>query len=166
MQTMVIESRAEAAPMTTQQHRTMSQFHAYPTIPHGLKELTVPAVEAVLQVRILLAHLVIPLAAHIHAFSQTLISVLVPTAAVLATVSYHLLRFSAAALRVSLALSAALARYLSSVAAVQRLQKKLEREVYCFLLGPGNAVLKAAFWVGWWTVIGTCVRIPWWFSAT
>ena len=56
--------------------------------------------------------------------------------------------------------------YVSAFAATKNFQKKLEQELYSFFLGPGNALMKMAFWLGWWSVLGAFISWPWWFLTT
>lgn len=155
---------------------THPQIHQAPAeatvhnLPYGIAEVMLPAVEAILQVRNLAEFLIIPLAVHMHAVSRHLLALAVPTAVVLKATVYRSLLMSAAAIRLAMTISRVMLsisnwilRYFSSMAAARQFQKKLEQELYSFLLGPGNVLLKAAFWVAWWSMFGAFISVPWWF---
>ena len=155
---------------------THPQIHQAPAdpatrhLPYGVAELMLPAVDAILRVRNLAEFLIIPLAVHMGTISRQLLALLVPTVIVLMTVAYRSFLVSAVVIRLAmtisrgmLSISKTILQYFSSMAATKQFQKKLERELYSFLLGPGNVLLKAAFWVGWWSMIGAFVSAPWWF---
>lgn len=157
---------------------THPQIHQAPAepmvhnLPYGVAEVMLPAVEAILRVRNLAEFLIIPLAVHMHAASRYLLALAVPTMAVLMATVHRSFLMSAAAIRLAmmvssgvLSISRVLLRYFSNMAAARQFQKKLEQELYSFFLGPGNVLLKAAFWVTWWSIIGAFIRFPWWFLA-
>lgn len=161
METIRVDSYREAAPIA-KKHPQTHHIPAESAIPYGVLETMVPTLNAVLRVRSLIAYFVVPLAAHMHAVSQLLINAVVPAAAVLLSVAYQSLLASVIAIRVVLWLSRSLAGYLSSVAATSNIQRNIERDIYSFLLGPGNALLKVFFWVGWWSLVGAfIISAPW-----
>lgn len=171
MATLRVEGHGGSSTVMT--HPQIHQAQAEPTVhhlPYGVTEVILPAVEAILRVRNLAEFLIIPLAVHMHAVSRQLLALVVPTVVVLMTAAYQAFLMSAAALRLAmsisrgmLSISKGILRYFSSTAATRQFQKKLEQELYSFLLGPGNVLLKAAFWVAWWSMIGAFVSAPWWF---
>ena len=163
-------------------HPQIHQAPIEPTVrhlPYGVAELMLPAVEAILRVRNLAEFLIIPLAAHMHAVSRQLLALVVPTMVVLMAAVYRSFLMSATAIRLAmtisrgmLSISKGILRYFSTVAATKQFQKKFEQEMYSFFLGPGNALMKAAFWLGWWSMVGAFIRwgmvgalisAPWWF---
>ncbi|KAL2111122.1 hypothetical protein VUR80DRAFT_270 [Thermomyces stellatus] len=171
MATLRVEGHGVSSTVMTRPQ--IHQAQADPTahhLPYGVMEVMLPAIEAILRVRNLAEFLIIPLAVHMHAVSRQLLALVVPAMVVLVTAAYRLFLMSAAALRLAmtisrgmLSISKGILRYFSSMAATRQFQKKLEQELYSFLLGPGNALLKAAFWVAWWSMIGAFISAPWWF---
>lgn len=156
-------------------HPQIHQAPAEPTarhLPYSVVELMLPAVETILRVRNLAEFLIIPLATHMHAVSRQLLALVVPTMVVLMAAVYRSFIMSATAIRLAmtisrgmLSISKGILRYFSSIAATRQFQKKLEQELYSFLLGPGNVLLKAAFWLAWWSMVGAFISAPWWFVA-
>ena len=139
-------------------------------LPYGITELMLPAVEAILRVRNLAEFLIVPLAVHMHAVSRQLLALVVPTAVILMAAAYRSFLMSTAAVRLAMTISRGMfsifkgvLRYFSGQAATKQFQKKLEQELYSFLLGPGNVLLKMAFWLGWWSMLGAVLSAPWWF---
>lgn len=141
-------------------------------LPYNLLSLTLPAIRAILSVRSLLEYLIIPLAARTHHLTRRLLALTIPAAALLITATYQFLVVSGTALRLAgrmsrmlLGISGRMVGYVARVAVTRSFRKKLEREIYNFLLGPGNIMFKAAFWLAWWSLIGMFVSAPRWLLA-
>lgn len=175
METLRFEShRAPPSVMTHPQLHHQAPADSTPRhLPQGAAELMLPAAEAILRVRNLAEFLIIPLAARMHAVSRHLVAVVVPAMAALLAAAYQSLLVSAAAVRLAAVMSRAVLGvamgvlwYVSAFAATKNFQKKLEQELYSFFLGPGNALMKMAFWLGWWSVLGAFISWPWWFLTT
>lgn len=168
METLRLEShRAPPSAMHPQLH---PQPDSPPRpLPHAAAELMLP----LLRVTNLAEFLVIPLAARIHAVSRHLSAVAIPVAAALLAAAYRSLIVSATVARLAVGLSRAVLGvamgvlwYVSGLAVAKNFRGRMEKEMYNFLLGPGNVLMKMAFWLGWWSVLGAFISWPWWFLTT
>jgi len=158
--------RDASASVMRQPHQLPAEPALSRHLPYASLELMIPTLETIFRIRSLVEFFVLPLAANMHFLTRRLIGVLIPTAAITKVVVYRLLLFSAASLTFAAAMSREAIRYTAKTKVTTRFRKKLELEIYSFLLGPGNAILKMVFWMGWWGVIWMLVSGPWWYYST
>lgn len=135
-------------------------------LPYAALELLLPTIETAFRIRSLIEFFVLPLAAHMHLLTRKIIGLAIPAAGITRIIVWRLAIFSFAAFAFSMAISKRALSYTASIPATKRFRKKLEMEIYSFLLGPGNAILKLGFWIGWWWLVWTVIRAPWWYFTS
>lgn len=167
METLRLESHRAPPAMHPQLH---PQPDSPPRpLPHPAAELILPLLRAT----DLANYLLVPLAARMHTVSRHLSAVALPAAAALLAAAYRSLVVSAAVARLAVGLSRGVLGvamgvlwYVSGLAVAKNFRGRMEKEMYNFLLGPGNVLMKMVFWLGWWSVLGAFISWPWWFLTT
>lgn len=161
-------------------HRAPPSTTMHPHLHHQANDSTRPLPQAaaelmlpLLRVRNLAEFLILPLAARMHAISRHLAAVAVPAATALLAAAHQSILVFAVAIRLALGLSRGVLGvamgvlwYVSGLAVAKNFRGRMEKELYNFLLGPGNVLLKIVFWLGWWSVLGAFISWPWWFLTT